>query len=158
MNTSWTSAIQWQAPRQDWQDRSVLAFSVPVGHGAAVPPNVTLSRDERRAPQDPPGEAFEPYVKRQLAQLAQVLPQLTIVRHGELQGSAYPVREAVLRWQAGERLLCQWVVWLAMPDGTVLNFTATAANDHFEAVRPDFETALRQLQIRPEQLPAPKGA
>ena len=60
MNTSWTSAIQWQAPRQDWQDRSVLAFSVPVGHGAAVPPNVTLSRDERRAPQDPPGEAFEP--------------------------------------------------------------------------------------------------
>ena len=42
----------------------MLAFAGPQD-GDALPPNITMTRDERQAPTDPAGETFAAYVQRQ---------------------------------------------------------------------------------------------
>jgi hypothetical protein len=106
-----------------------------------------MSRDERATPADPVGESFEAYVQRQSKVLADNLPAFQDRKPTPLGNGTSEARDALFTWRSGAVSLTQWVVWLAMKDGTVLTYTATSESSQFDTHRPVFETTLRNVGI-----------
>ena len=133
-------------PAADWTDRSLIAFAGPAAEGG-LPPSITMSRDERRTPADPPGEGFDAYVQRQSQVLEANLPGFQASRPTPLGAGTSEARDALFSWRSGAVSLTQWVVWLAMKDGTVLTYTATSESSRYEEHRPVFEATLRRVGV-----------
>jgi hypothetical protein len=153
LNQSWLAAVQWGRPGAGWADKSMLAFAGQPLPGSQVPPNVMLARDERTSRDDHASETPEAYALRQCGVLKASLPGCHIVQQGPLQACSVPGQQVLFKWQAGANALVQWVVWLPMPDGSMLSFTATCEAAHWDSQRPQFEAALHKLQLQPQHLP-----
>jgi hypothetical protein len=149
MTTSgaWLAGVALPAPSPEWEDRSLLAFAGPAGDG--FPPSVTMSRDARATQADAPGESFEAYVTRQCRVLQDKLPGFQARQPTPLGAGTSDARDAFFDWRSGAVGLTQWVVWLAMRDGSVLTFTATSERSRYETHRPVFEATLRSVVIDP---------
>jgi hypothetical protein len=155
MPPTWLAGVGLAAPDASWTDRSMLVFAAQPAPGEMLPANVSLARDERRGPTDPREETLEAYAQRQLQTLAGALPGFKVLREGR-RGEATPeVRELMFSWRSGATPLTQWLVWQAIPDGTVVSFTATAATPRFEDHLPQFEAALQGLVLDPSRFPPP---
>ena len=141
----WLAGVSLPRPAADWSDRSLLAFAGPPGDGP--PPSITLSRDERRSPADPPLESFEAYVARQVQVLGTNLPGYRARLPTPLGAGTSEARDALFSWRSGAVDLTQWVVWLAMKDGTMLTYTATSESTRYERHRPVFEATLSRVAI-----------
>lgn len=153
--STWLAGVTLAPPSPEWADRSMLVFAAPPGTGDPLPANVSIARDERRAPTDPVDEPLVAYARRQLQTLTNALPEFRLQRQGRL-GEAQPeVRELVFSWRSGAVPLTQWLVWTALPDGSVVNFTATAASARFAEHLPMFEQALHSLRLDPARIPPP---
>ena len=59
----------------------------------------------------------------------------------------------MFKWRSGSISLTQWVVWLAIGDGSVLTFTATAESSRPDRHQPTFDAALRHVSVDPARLP-----
>ena len=147
-SSAWIAGVSLPAPASDWTDRSLLAFAGPQP-SEGLPPSITMSRDERRGPADPVGENFDAYVKRQSQVLAANLPGFQDRRPTPLGAGTSEARDALFSWRSGAVGLTQWVVWLAMKDGTVLTYTATSESSKYEQHRAVFEATLRSVVIDP---------
>jgi hypothetical protein len=143
---TWLAGVTLPRPASDWTDRSLIAFAGPQGEGG-LPPSITMSRDERATPADPVGESFEAYVQRQSKVLADNLPGFQDRKPTPLGNGTSEARDALFTWRSGAVSLTQWVVWLAMKDGTVLTYTATSESSQYESHRPLFEATLRTVEI-----------
>ena len=144
-SSTWLAGVTLPRPAADWSDRSLLAFAGPAGDG--LPPSITMSRDERLSPVDPPGESFEAYVARQMQVLEANLPGYRARKPTPLGGGTSEARDALFSWRSGSVDLTQWVVWLAMKDGTMLTYTATSESTKFEQHRAVFEATLSRVGI-----------
>ena len=144
--TGWIAGVSLPRPTPAWEDRSLLAIAVPRD-GDGMPPGITMSRDERRGPGDPAGEGFAAYVRRQQAVLSANLPGFQDRAPTPLGAGTSEAGDAFFTWRSGAISLTQWVVWLAMPDGTVLTYTATSESSRFERHKAVFEATLRQVGI-----------
>jgi hypothetical protein len=143
----WIAGVTLPRPAADWSDRSLLAFAGPAGDG--LPPSVTMSRDARDTAADPPGESFDAYVARQAKVLQDNLPGFQARQPTPLGAGTAEARDAFFTWRSGAVSLTQWVVWLAMRDGSVLTYTATSESSQYETHRPVFEATLRSVVIEP---------
>lgn len=152
---TWLAGVTLAPPADDWTDRSMLVFAAPLSAGDPLPANVSIARDERLAPTDPSNEPLEAYCKRQLQTLTGALPEFKLLRQGRLGDGRPEVRELVFSWRSGATPLTQWLVWTELPDGSVVNFTATAASARFAKHLPQFETALHSLRLDPTRIPPP---
>lgn len=152
---TWLAGVTLAAPDASWTDRSMVVFAAPSAPGDMMPANVSLARDERRGPTDPAQETLEAYAQRQLQTLAAALPAFKMLRQGRLGDSSPEVRELLFSWRSGATPLTQWLVWQDIPDGTVVNFTATATTPRFDDQLPHFEAALRSLVLDPTRFPPP---
>jgi len=150
---TWLEGVTLPKPSPDWEDRSLLAFAGPR-EGDGLPPSISVSRDERRGPADPAGEGFDAYVRRQSQVLAANLPGFQARQPTPLGAGTAQARDTLFAWRSGAVSLTQWVVWLALADGTVLTFTATAESSQFERHRAVFEATLRGLGIDAAAFPA----
>ena len=142
---TWLAGVNLPRPAPDWSDRSLLAFAGPAGDG--LPPSITMSRDERGSPADPPGESFEAYVARQTQVLEANLPGYRARKPTPLGGGTSEARDVLFSWRSGSVDLTQWVVWLAMKDGTMLTYTATSESTKYEQHRAVFEATLSRVGI-----------
>ena len=154
ISSPWLAGVSLPSPASDWTDRSLLAFAGPQ-QASGLPPSITMSRDERRSPADPAGEGFDAYVRRQSQVLATNLPGFQDRRPTPLGAGTSEARDALFSWRSGSIGLTQWVVWLAMKDGTVLTYTATSESSQYEQHRPVFEATLRSVVIDPAAFAAP---
>jgi hypothetical protein len=144
--TAWLAGVTLPRPAPDWADRSLIAFAGPQdGHG--LPPSVALSRDERSGPTDPVGESFDAYVQRQSQTLESSLPGFEHRTPTPFGAGTSESRDVLFSWRSGAISLTQWVVWLAMKDGTVLTYTATSESSLFDGHRHVFEATLRNTGI-----------
>lgn len=114
-----------------------------------MPPSITVSRDERTSPADPAGEDFHDYVKRQSQVLATTLPGFQRRADSPLGIGSGGASDILFTWRSNAISLTQWVVWIALADGTVLTFTGTSESSRFEQHRATFEASLRSLVIDP---------
>ena len=154
-SSTWLAGVTLPRPAADWTDRSLLAFAGPAGDG--LPPSITMSRDERLGPGEPPGESFEAYVARQTQVLESNLPGYRARKPTPLGAGTSEARDALFSWRSGAVDLTQWVVWLAMKDGTVLTYTATSESSRYEQHRPVFEATLSRVVIEPAVFAAPRA-
>ena len=145
-SNTWLAGVSLPRPAAGWTDRSLIAFAGPQGEGG-LPPSITMSRDERATPADPVGESFEAYVQRQCQVLEANLPGFQDRKPTPLGAGTSEARDALFTWRSGAVSLTQWVVWLAMKDGTVLTYTATSESSQYEMHRPVFEATLRTVSI-----------
>jgi len=150
---TWLDGVSLPQPA-GWSDRSLIAFASPQT-GDGLPASITMSRDERLSPADPPGESFDAYVDRQAQVLEGNLPGFQLRQPSPLGAGSDEVRDLFFTWRSGAIGLTQWVVWLAMKDGTVLTFTATSESSKYEEHRPVFEHSLRTVVIDPAAFAAP---
>jgi hypothetical protein len=153
VSNTWIAGVSLPKPAADWADRSLIAFAAPQQDGG-LPANTTVSRDERRSPQDPPGESFADYAVRQGQVLAANLPGFQARTPTPLDGHMPGVADTLFSWRSGAISLTQWVVWMALPDNTVLSFTATAESSQFESHLALFDATLRSIHIEPSAFPA----
>ena len=142
---TWLAGVTLPRPAADWTDRSLLAFAGPAGDG--LPPSITMSRDERLGPGDPPGESFEAYVARQTQVLESNLPGYRARKPTPLGAGTSEARDVLFSWRSGAVDLTQWVVWLAMKDGSMLTYTATSQSTQYEQHRAVFEATLGRVGI-----------
>jgi len=154
VSNTWLAGVRLQPPATDWTDRSLLAWAAPQT-GGGLPANITVSRDQRRGPTDPPGETFEDYALRQGQVLASSLPGFQARPLTPLDGSVPGMADTLFSWRGGAISLTQWVVWIVLPDSTVLTFAATSESAQFDQHLPTFDAALRGLQIDPAAFSAP---
>ena len=152
---TWLAGVSLPQPAPGWTDRSLLAFASPQT-GEGPPASITMSRDERLSPADPPGEAFEAYVRRQVEVLEGNLPGFQLRQPSPLGTGSDEARDLFFSWRSGAMGLTQWVVWLAMKDGTVLTFTATSESSKYEEHRLVFEHSLRTVGIDAAAFTAPE--
>ena len=154
-SATWLAGVSLPAPSPEWTDRSLLAFAGPAGDG--LPPSITMSRDARLSPADPPGEGFEAYVARQTQVLEANLPGYRARKPTPLGAGTSEARDALFSWRSGAIDLTQWVVWLAMKDGTVLTYTATSQSTQYEQHRAVFEATLSRVVIEPAAFASPRA-
>lgn len=152
--STWLAGVTLPRPATNWTDRSLIAFAGPQVDG--LPPSITMSRDERATPADPVGEPFEAYVQRQCQVLEANLPGFQDRKPTPLGGGTSEARDVMFSWRSGAVSLTQWVVWLAMKDGTVLTFTATSESSQYDTHRAVFEATLRNVGIDAATF-APRG-
>lgn len=153
--STWLAGVTLAPPDGPWADRSMLVFAAPLSAGEPMPANVSVARDERRAPTDPADETLAAYATRQLQTLMGVLPEFKLQRQGRLGEGRPEVRELVFNWRSGAVPLTQWLVWTELPDSSVVTFTATAASARFAKHLPQFEQALHGLRLDPTRIPPP---
>ena len=149
---TWLDGMSLPPPADGWSDRSLLAWAASAT-GGGVPANVTVSRDERRGPADPAGEAFADYALRQGHLLETSLPGFQARLPTPLDGSTAHACDALFTWRSGAVSLMQWVVWIDAGDGSVLTFAATSESTQFQQNRPVFEAALNSLQFDVRSFP-----
>lgn len=153
MKSTWLEGVSMAPPAAGWADRSLMAFSGPA-HEGGLPPSISVSHDARNSPGDPRDEPFGAYVERQCDTLQASLPGFQNRQPSPLRTGTSKARDILFTWRSGAISLTQWVVWMAMPDGTVLTYTATSESSQFEAHRPLFEATLPRLQIDATAFPA----
>jgi hypothetical protein len=146
MNGTWLKGVTMPVPAAGWSDRSLMAFAGPA-HEGGLPPSVSLSHDARTAPNDPKDESFDAYVERQSHVLERSLPGFQSRHPTPLRAGNSEARDVFFTWRSGAVSLTQWVVWMAMPDGSVLTYTATSESSQFEKHRPLFESTLPTIGI-----------
>jgi hypothetical protein len=149
----WLAAVHWPRPAPQWQDKSMLGYAGHATPGSAVPPNMMLARDERVGPDDSADEALPAYAERQRQLMAQRLPEFAVERQGPLSLGGLEAQELLFRWQAGAHRLAQWVVWIGLPDHSVLCFTATCDAVQLAQHQGVFEAALQNLKVQPARMP-----
>lgn len=147
-STTWLTEVTLPRPAEDWSDRSLLAFAGPRLDGE-LPPSVTVSRDERDQPGDPAGETLDAYVQRQGKVLEASLPGFQVRRPTPLGVGTERARDTLFSWRSGAVSLTQWVVWMSMPDGSILTYTATSESSRFPQHRALFEATLPRIGIDP---------
>ncbi len=152
-SNTWLAEVTLPRPAADWSDRSLIAFAGPQIEGQ-LPPSVTLSRDERNAADDPAGETFDDYVQRQGKVLGERLPGFQVRRPTPLGAGTARARDVLFSWRSGAVSITQWVVGMAMPDESVLTYTATSETSQFPQHRALFESTLPQVAIDPSAFPA----
>ena len=156
IDDTWLSGVTLPRLAADWTDRSLLAFAAPQ-FGTGLSANITMSRDERVGPGDPPGESFDGDVQRQLQLLEANLPGFQSHRPTPLSSGTSEARDVLFTWRSGAVSLTHWVVWMVMQGTTVATFTAPSDSSQYEANRPQFESTLRSVRIEPAVFPTGAG-
>lgn len=126
--TTWFQGVLATKPNE-WYDRSIMAFSIPCDD--PMPPNVTLTRDLRNTSKDNLDDTIEVYAKQQLETLVSSLPSFNLERERTSYNGQYPAAEFLFSWESGNGRIKQWLIYLLMPDKTIVSFTSTAAASKF---------------------------
>ena len=126
-------------PPPQWEDRAVLVF-VGASDDASVPPNIVVTRDERRA-----GEDLKAHAWRSAFELGKRTQDFQLLGNCETTVDGQPAFRMVLRWQSERGRVEQVIVWIDGEEGTALRVTCTAINrrDAFD----ELENLLASLRV-----------
>ena len=138
--------VSFDVPR-DWEDRSVAAFSAPMGPGQKSAPNVVCTRDKLN-----PGENLAGYADRNLVELAQRLEKFTLGKRIELTISELPAIELRFTWKGNSGLIDQRLIMCATGKRLVLSFTSTAPR----SAGIDMDAIMNRV-LSTVQITAPRG-
>ncbi|QYE34722.1 DUF1795 domain-containing protein [Polymorphobacter sp. PAMC 29334] len=129
-------------PPPGWVDKTMIVHSAPHDATRALAPNIVVGRDALID-----GETFAGFCDRQAAVFRDNLPGFA----GDDRESGQLNERAAMRmtfnWTSGAGVLRQEVVFIDAGQGVVVNFTASAAEQDFEAHSDLFHRQLAALKI-----------
>ena len=120
-----------------WKDRRVLAWSAQPRPGQSVVPNVLATYD--RLPAD---RTLDEFVDGQADDLARHARRFTLLGRNERVLDGRRALELVFRWDAGNGLMRQRQVYVALDDGRVITLVNTALDGEFDESEPVFHAML----------------
>lgn len=129
-----------------WVDKTMIVHSAPLPPGQAIAANIVIARDALGA-----SETFREYCNRQIEGFRAALPHFHRRQEGPGRVHDFDAFQIEFNWMSGAGLLRQRVFFIAAPEGVVVTFTATAADEDYDAHEPVFRQGLADLVIAPAQ-------
>jgi hypothetical protein len=133
-----SEVIAFEAP-DDWEDKTIVAFSAPPQPGK-FSPNVVMTKDTLKS-----SETLRSYADRQIMELARRLEGFELVESGDRDVGGRPAMEYRFTWKSEHAELHQHSVILAV--GTqILSFTGTAIHDDEGALEEAMQRVLGSVK------------
>lgn len=126
----------------DWQDRTIIAFSSPLQPKQTVAPNIVLTRDSIGA-----NEPASAYADKQLVELAKRLEAFNLSSRQDITLGGLAAVELVFTWRGGNGILKQKQIFVAPGNGLVITFVATALVSDFSSMEPVFGAILDTVEF-----------
>lgn len=123
-----------------WFDRSMIIYAAKSKGGFEA--NVVIARDALVG-----GESFDDYALRQRKTFKDNLPGCKILGTQEGDLNDYEAHEITFSWQSGTGKLRQRALFVSIGRNRMVTFAATAADDDFDSMVPQFDEILATLKI-----------
>jgi hypothetical protein len=126
-------------PPPEWQNRAVLVF-VGASNDASPPPNIVVTRDDRRA-----GEDLKAHAWRSAFELGKKTNDFQLLGSCDTTIDGQPAFRMAFRWESERGRVEQVIVWIDGDERTALRVTCTAINrrDAFD----ELENMLASLRV-----------
>jgi hypothetical protein len=134
----------------DWEDKTVLAFSAPA-RGPAPPPSVVVTRDLLA-----PGMSARTFAAKQLASSAQALPSFELEDSREITIGGQPAVDMRFVWMSDGGPVTQRQVVIAVGN-TAYTMTQSAAQNEMATLTPAFDAMVQSLRFGPGAARAPEA-
>ncbi|MBI4701653.1 MAG: DcrB-related protein, partial [Deltaproteobacteria bacterium] len=133
--------MSFDVPR-DWEDRSLVAFSAPLGPGQKAAPNLVLTRD--RLPED---LDLDGYADRQLDALEERLDELEILERERIEVGGQPAVRARFVSSGSAGPFEQWLTMIQLPERVVASLTMSVPEAEADRMAPLFEHILSSVRL-----------
>ncbi len=126
----------------DWQDRTIVAFSAPLKPKQTVAPNIVVTRDSIGVT-----EPASSYADKQLVELARRLEAFNLSSKRDTLLGGLAAVELVFTWRGGTGILKQKQIFVAPGNGLVVTLVATALVSDFSGMEPVFTAILDSISF-----------
>jgi hypothetical protein len=135
----------------EWEDRSVVAYSAPTSRANPNAPNVVVTRDKLGN-----GEDAAKYANRQIGDLAKQLTGFRLLEQRDVVLGGVPAKELVFSWLGSRGRIVQRLA-MVLQGSRVVNVTTTVPTADAAKMAPVFDRIMGSLRFGAPGPQQPKG-